>query len=85
MAQDGMWTLTDEGVFVLEEPYATKLKEARTAATAAWATALIAYLFEQCPYTVEELRDSLLERCDEEQSPNEIVDEFILEALSGDL
>ena len=85
MAQDGMWTLTDEGEFVLEEPYATKLHEARTVATAGWIAALLEYLEQQCPYAADELKDALLARCDEDLSPNEIVNEFVLEALSGDL
>ena len=85
MASDGMWTLTDDGEFVLEEPYATKLKEACALATEAWITALLGYLSNESPYTVDELRESLIERCSEEQQPKEIVDEFVLEALGGDL
>lgn len=85
MATDGMWTMTEEGEFVLMEPYATKLKEAKAIATGAWITALLQYLVEQCPYTVDELKDSLLERCNEDVEPNEIVNEFVLEALGGDL
>lgn len=85
MAIDGMWTMTDDGEFVLEEPYATKLTEARNYATGAWIAALLAYLSDQCPYTADELKDSLLARCDEDGAPSEIVNEFILEALSGDL
>lgn len=83
---DGIWTMTDEGEFELNEPYKSKLAEARLTATTAWTTAMLEYLAGQCPYTVEELKDSLLERCAEDNaSPSEIVDEFVLEALSGDL
>ena len=57
MASDGMWTLTDDGEFVLEEPYATKLKEACALATEAWITALLGYLSNESPYTVDELRE----------------------------
>ena len=39
----------------------------------------------QGPYTPEELQEALLERTAEEASPENIVNEFILEALSGDL
>lgn len=85
MAIDGMWTMTEDGEFVLMEPYATKLREAKTAATAGWIAALLQYLVGQCPYTADELKDSLLERCNENVAPSEIVNEFVLEALGGDL
>lgn len=85
MARDGMWTMTDEGEFILEEPYATMLVEAKVVSTNAWAQALIGYLAERCEYTPEELKDSLLKRNQEGQSPMATVDEFVLEALSGDL
>ena len=85
MAIDGMWTMTDDWEFVLTEPYATKLHEARMAATAGWIAALLQYLVGQCPYTADELKDSLLARCGEDMAPNEVVNEFVLEALGGDL
>lgn len=86
MATDGMWTLTDEGEFILEEPYATQLKEAKMAATAAWTDATVGYLAERSVYDGEFLTNELLRRCTEEgMTPSEIVEEFILEALSGDL
>lgn len=82
---DGMWTMTDEGEFVLEESYAAELQAARAAATLAWTNAIVDYLAQRCPYTAEELLASLLTRCQEGDEPNAIVDEFVLEALSGDL
>lgn len=85
MAKDGMWTMTDDGEFVLMEPYKTMLFEAKIEATQAWATALIGYLAERCDYTPNELKDSLLERNKEGSRPVEMVDEFVLEALGGDL
>ena len=86
MATDGMWTMTDEGEFVLMEPYATQLVEARVAATAAWTDALLAYLAEHSQYGIDVLKDELLRRVNEEgMSAMEIVEEFVLEALGGDL
>ena len=86
MATDGMWTMTDEGEFVLMEPYKSQLLEARMTATAAWTSAMIDYLAEHSTYDAETLKDELLRRCNEEgMTTIEIVDEFVLEALGGDL
>ena len=41
------------------------------------------YLSEQCPYTADELKDSLLARCDEDGAPTEIVNEFISNVYIG--
>lgn len=86
MAIDGMWTLTDEGEFVLDEEYAEQLQEARLIATAAWSDALIGYCAERSSYAPDFLKDELLRRCQEEgMQATDIVEEFVLEALSGDL
>lgn len=86
MATDGMWTMTDEGEFVLMEPYKTQLHEARMAATAAWTQAMLAYLAEHTGYSPEFMRDELVRRCTEAgMTADEIVNEFVLEALGGDL
>ena len=86
MATDGMWTMTDEGEFVLMEPYKSQLMEARLTATAAWTSAMLNYLAEHSAYDAGTLKDELLRRCQEEgMSAMEIVDEFVLEALGGDL
>ena len=86
MASDGMWTMTDDGEFILDETYAEQLQEARITATAAWTAALIEYLDEHTIYDQEELKDELLRRCQEEgMQAMEIVNEFVLEALGGDL
>ena len=86
MATDGVWTMTDEGEFVLMEPYASQLQEARMTATAAWTAALVNYLAERSDYDAETLKDELIRRCNEEgMTAMEIVEEFVLEALGGDL
>lgn len=86
MAGDAVWKMTEEGEFELNEPYATQLTEARVAATQAWTAALIGYLEPRCPYTAEELKDELLRRNRERDDGKVMVfEEFVLEALSGDL
>ena len=86
MATDGMWTMTDEGEFVLLEPYKTQLIEARLTATVAWTKALVEYLAERSPYDTDMLKEELIRRCDEDgMEAAEIVDEFVLETLGGDL
>ena len=83
---DGMWTLNDDGSFELMEPYRTWLAEARLAGTKAWTEAVVGYLEPRCPYTAEELVDELVRR-NEERADGKIAvfEEFVLEALAGDL
>ena len=86
MALDGVWTMTDSGEFILDEPYRSQLREVRLAATAAWTDTVLEYLDARTPYTVGELKEELLRRVNEEgMSADEIVNEFVLEALTGDL
>ena len=83
---DGMWKLHDDGRFELQEPYRTMLVEAKVASTTAWHAALIEYLEPRCPYSAQELTDELLRRNDERPDGKMMVfEEFVLEALSGDL
>lgn len=82
---EGMWTMHDDGSFELQEPYATWLQEAKVESTRGWASALVAYLEPKCPYTAQELIDELLERNERKEGKVMIFEEFVLEALSGDL
>ena len=81
----GVWTMTDEGVFVLQEPYKTQLAEAKLYATHGWREGLFAYLEPRTKYTRDELNRELLRKADEGMDPFEMLDEFVLEALDGDL
>lgn len=81
---DGMWKLTDEG-FELQEPYRSMLVEAKVVSTKGWHNALIGYLEEHSPYTAEELSEELLRRNEREEGKMTIFEEFVLQALSGDL
>ena len=81
----GMWTMHDDGSFELQEPYKTMLAEAKAVSTKAWAEALVGYLEPASPYSAEELMAELLRRNRRDEGKMMIVDEFILEALSGDL
>lgn len=85
MAIDGMWTLTDEGEWVLEEPYKSLLMDVKVEATKAWTVSVIETLCKHTEYEPEFLKDELLRRCREDMEPTAIVDEFVLEALSNDL
>jgi len=83
---EAVWSMTDEGVFTLNEPYASQLTEARVTATQAWANALVGYLEPRSPYTAQELADELVKRNQERPDGKvALFEEFVLEALSGDL
>ena len=83
---DGMWKLYDDGRFELQEPYRTMLKEAKIASSRAWTEALIEYLEPRCPYTAQELATELARRNENREGARILVfEEFVLEALSGDL
>lgn len=81
------WSMTEEGEFVLAEPYASKLTECKLGATKAWKDAIIGYLAQETRYGRDELESELLRRneVDDEMGKVNLVDEFIIEALSGDL
>lgn len=83
---DGVWRMEDDGTFEINEPYATMLEEARLEATQGWTAALVSYLEPRCPYTAQELVDELVKRNKERpDSKIPLFEEFVLEALSGDL
>lgn len=81
----GVWTMKENGEFVLQEPYRTQLKEAKLYATHGWREGLFAYLVPITRYTRDELNTALLKKADEGMDPFEMLDEFVLEALDGDL
>ena len=83
---DGMWVMHEDGTFELTEPYGTWLRECKLTGTAAWVGAVIGYLEPRSPYNAEELKDELLRRNSErEEGKVDVFEEFVLEALSGDL
>ena len=83
---DGMWTMNENGEFTLEEPYKTMLVEAKLMATKGWRDNLLGYLEPRCDYDREFLNQELLRRNGEEgMTAMEILEEFVLEALGGDL
>ena len=82
----GMWKLTDDGTFELQEPFRTMLTEARVEATRGWTAGLIGYLEPRCNYTAQELTEELLRRNRvREDGSIAVFEEFVLEALGGDL
>ena len=86
MAIDGMWVMDENYEFQLAEPYSSMLMECKLLATKAWRDTMIDYLEPRTLYTRDELREGLMHRNDKvEMSATERVNEFILEALGGDL
>jgi len=86
MAMDGVWKMTEDGEFELQEPYATYLAEAKMMATYGWMKGLFQYLQDKCPYTEEQLMAEMERRVDEEgMTSMQILEEFVIEAVSGDL
>jgi len=86
MGTVGVWTMNEDGEFTLQEPYATYLAEAKLCATQGWRESLYAYLVERSPYTRDELNDEMLRRVAEREcSAMELLEEFVIEAVSGDL
>lgn len=82
----GAWTMTEDGEFVLNEPYASKLEEAKSVATFAWTAAMMEWLSDETGYNEELLLDEFVRRAKlEGRSPMEIVESFVIEALEGNL
>ena len=82
----GAWTMTENGEFVLNEPYASKLDEAKTVATHAWTAAMMEWLSNETGYDKEDLLHEFVRRAKlEGRQPMEIVDSFVIEALEGNL
>lgn len=82
----GAWTMTEEGEFVLNEPYASKLDEAKTIATQAWMAAMMEWLSNETGYNKEELLEEFVRRAKlEGRAPMDIVESFVIEALEGNL
>lgn len=83
---DGAWVMNDDGEFELQEPYRTAVQEARLAATKGWRDGLIDYVEPKCRYSRDELRLALLRIVeDENRTPFEKLDGFVIQALEGDL
>ena len=83
---DGMWVLHDDGSFELVEPYKTWLQECKLAGTQAWVEAIVTYLEPKCPYSAQELVDELTRRNEQREGGKvDVFEEYVLEALAGDL
>lgn len=80
------WSMTEDGQWILAEPYKTHLTNAKLLATKAWMDALVGYLAKNTAYDEEQLCEELLrrKRTDDMPAP-ELLDEFVIEALEGDL
>lgn len=67
-------------------PAITRLASASTSTRRGWHNALVEYLEQRSPYTAQELSAELLRRNEfQEDGKVMVFEEFVLEALSGDL
>ena len=83
---EGIWKMSPDGEFELAEPYATMLQEVKIASSKAWTEAVIEYLEPRCPYSAEYLAEEVVRRNNSRpEGKMTVFEEFVLEALSGDL
>ena len=82
---EGVWSMTEDGEWVLAEPYRSQLAECKVLASKAWTETVIAYLAERTDYEPEFLVNELVRRNERPEGKIAIVDEFIVEALTHDL
>lgn len=80
------WTMTDDGEWILNEPYSTMLEECKIEATKAFQSATFDYISERTDYDVPELYEMFVAYAmKSELPPMERADQFIVRALEGDL
>lgn len=80
------WSMTEDGQWILAEPYKTHLANAKLLATKAWVDEIMGYLAENTDYDEEQLLEELLRRKRTDNLPiPEMIDEFVIEAFEGDL
>lgn len=83
----GAWTFNEETMeFELQEPYASKLEEAKSVATLAWTQAMMEWLADNSSYEVEPLLNEFVRRSKEQDMPPmSLVESFVIEALEGNI
>lgn len=69
----------------LDELFNTMLTEARVAATQGWYKGLTDYLVPRCPYDERQLREELLRRNEQPGDKIGVFEQFVLDALNGEL
>lgn len=78
--------MNDNGEFVLSDEYRRHLDTVKSMASQAWMATVYDYLARYTVYTQSQLNESFLDRVSKKGcSPQEAVDEFIIEALEGNL
>lgn len=88
---DAPWTMTEDGEWILNEPYKTILAEAKRKAAVAWQAEICEYISSKTGYATETLAGEFVRRSitsTSEESNYKIVgmvDSFIIEALEGSL
>lgn len=80
------WTMTEDGEFILNEPYATMLHECKLEATIAFQKAAFRYIAERTPYSESQLANEFVTYAVKDDIPHvERMDQFVVRALEGDL
>ena len=78
--------MTEDGEWVLNEPYASEVMRLKLAATVAFNNTLYEELSKISPYTAEQLEGEYVRRCVDRSEPaGTNVTSFIVEAMSGQL
>ena len=82
MTEVAPWSMTEDGEWILNEPYATKLAEAKHVASQAWIDAICSFLHAHTGYPADELNNEFVRRAvEKDEPPMEIVDSFVIEVL----
>lgn len=80
------WTMTEEGEWLLNEPYASEVARIKRDVTVAFNELLFEEVSRISQYETDELRDEYVRMVQErEQYPSDLVTSFIVEAMSGQL
>ena len=91
MTEVAPWSMTEDGEWILNEPYRTMVNEAKVKAAAVWQAEICSYLSSRTKYTTEALTNEFVRRSlatSDEESKYKVVgvvDSFIIEALEGSL
>ena len=79
------WTMTEDGEWVLNEPYKTHSEKCKRLAADAFVDAACQYLSQKTGYSKYELIDALNVKSARTDNRSTIIDEFVIQALEGDL
>jgi len=81
----GAWSMTEDGEFILNEPYKSELAKIKRDAMMAWVSSVVGYLEQRTDYDGQTILDAFGKRCKKDESPMDIVDSFVIETMEGNL